>query len=153
MATDIITVHAVDAFGLTYTVPLYVPPGGSLVNLQAFVNSAVLALDGVTGGVITDVTIELNLEVPAACKDTAVAVTQREMGCAINFETGEREGFPLNIPGVDPTLIDGDDITYAGDVATFINAMVAGASTILPCDQSGKDLTGYRTVKKSKRKF
>ena len=153
MATDIITVHAIDAFNLPYTIPLYIPAGGSVSNIQTLVDSVVLAADGVTGGIIQAVTVELNLVVPAACKDAAVAATQREMGCAINFETGEREGFPCNIPGVDVSLIDGDDITYAGAVASFITAMQTGAAGILPCDQSGKDLTGYRTVKKSKRKF
>jgi hypothetical protein len=153
MATDIVTVHATDAYNLPYTIPIYIPAGSTLANIQSMIDSVVLALDSVTGGLIGTVTVELNLTVPAACKDAAVAATQREMGCAINFETGEREGYPLNIPGIDVSLIDGDDITYAGAVAAFISAMVAGAATVLPCDQSGKDLTGYRTVKKSKRKF
>jgi len=153
MSTDIIQTSWVDEQGLPYSIPIYINSAQSIADIQAASDTLVAALDAVTGGVLQSVYIVKVLDNPSGVKGSAVAGSNRKDAAVVNYETGEREGFSFAIPAVDPSLVSGDTVPNTGDTATFNAAMATGDDPVFPCDQSGKDLTGVRSVKRGTRKY
>jgi hypothetical protein len=153
VATDLLSYACRDVKGLPYGIPVYIAAEATLANIQLFADDLTDAMDDVTGGVIENIYITKELVVHAGAKTDPTAGSNRKDGMNVNFETGEREGFPWNVPAILPTLVSGDDVPDTGDVATLLDLMVSGSNSVLPCDQSARDLSGRRSVKRSTRKF
>lgn len=153
MATDIFTYSMDDVKSLPYTIPVYVATGATEANLQLFADDLTDAIDAVSGGVIRSIQVLRNLTIHAGAKTEATAGSNRKDGANVNFETGEREGFSWNIPAIIPSLVSGDTVPNTGVTAALLGVMTAGSNSVAPCDQSGQDLSGVRSVKRSTRKY
>ena len=153
MATDIISTNWKDVKGLPYSIPIYINSGQSIADIQTASDALVGALDDVTGGVLQSVYVVKLLDNPESIKTEATAGANRKDVANFNFETGEREGFPHAVPAIMPSLVSGETVPNSGAVATYTALMATGATPVLPCDQSAKDLTGLRASSRGTRKY
>lgn len=153
--TDIISIGVKDADGDHKTVPIFVPSGVyTPAEITAYAQELASDLDAITDMKIDEITMTLRIALPGGLKASPIALSEVQKGALISY-SAENTTYKHStfLPGVTPSLFNGDVLTLAGDVVTFNDAVVGGflvgATTVEASDKDGNDLTD--TVKATKR--
>lgn len=148
MWTIIFTIK--DAKGKTSKVEIHLPGAVLLAAVEAFMNSFVLLLDAVIGGMITGMSATRNFTVPGAAKQAPQAASDVEEGALFIFNTVGGHQTRFRVPTFLETKVASDSrLVNQADaaVAPLINAMIAGLAGTLPSDARDEDITSISSAK------
>lgn len=106
------------------TVPVYLPTGLTLAEIQAYSDLVVAEIDDITGGKVEAVEVTLSLDLPGAIKGAAEAGVLNERGGLIPFTTSGPRGDSVRIPAIKTTIMPGDSFAATqADVAALITRL------------------------------
>lgn len=140
---------------LYQTIPVYVNSGRTLAELQAYVDAIAPEIDAVTGSRIMEVSVVVQLTLPAGLKATPDTLVLNERGGLISFNTSGPRADSFRIPAIKPAIMPGDSFSLSdAAVAALITRLTTGttAANIRPVTAQGYQYTTARNGKKSFRK-
>lgn len=155
MTTDILSYGIVDGDGDHKSVPIYIPHGLTLAQMQTFATAQAALLNAVIDGMIDSITATFTLTIPGGLNGTPANGVEAQKGALLDFvASGTPYKFGLYVPTWKPSLFTGDNanLNDSGPVDAFVGSMVAGATPAFPSDKYGNDLTGIvRAVKRFRK--
>jgi hypothetical protein len=137
------------------TLPIYLPTGLSLANVQAYADAILPEIDAVTGSKITEATITFTLTLVGGLKAAPVASIKNERGGLISFTTAGPRHDSVRIPGILETVMPGASFDVEGaPVGTLVTRLLTSstAANIRPLSSAGYNLTAALGGKKSLRR-
>lgn len=154
MAVDILSYGIRDGDGQHASMPVFLPSGLTIAQMQTFATAQAALLNAIIDGVIDSISATFSLTIPGGLNASAANGVEKQKGGLFDFQaSGTKYTFGLYVPTMKPTLFDGDSVlTSDTDVAAFIASMVTGASPALPSDRYGNDLTALKKADKRFRK-
>lgn len=152
MTTDILSFGIVDADGDKKTLPVYIPSGLTLAQMQTFADDLAPKLHAVIDGEITDITATFSLSIAAGAAGAAVAGSEVQKGVLLDFVAADTQYVHgVYVPTWKNANFSGNEINLAGTgVSAFIAEFTTGATPALPSDRYGNDLT---SLKKGTKRF
>lgn len=141
---DVITISGQDHKGDVGRMTYYVPSGQSVGDITLQAQAMAVLLDGVTGMLLTGITLTLGLALPGGLKGTATTLQDVEKGANVGFDaanTAYRQ--TIRIPAINESLVSGEVFNIAsGAGLAFVTGVINGVSPVLPSDKYGNDITG-----------
>jgi hypothetical protein len=157
IAMDTLAVRITDAEtdATAATLPIYLPSGSTLAEVQAYADAVLPEIDAVTGGVISEATITFTLTLPGGLKASAETGILNERGGLISFNTTGPRRDSVRIPAISRSIMAGDSFDVAsGAVATLVTRLTTAttAANIQPRTVQDYQFVSALTGKKSFRK-
>lgn len=157
MAYDTIVFKVRDAESDTNesSVPINVPTGFTLAQLQTYVDAIAPQIDVLTEGQITGASVTVNMTLPGTIKTEPDAGAFNERGGLITFDTTGPRADSVRIPAISKTLMPGDSFSIADtDVAALITRLTTAttAANIQPRTTQDYQFVAARKGSKSLRK-
>lgn len=159
MSLVLFSVQVQDDDGDVDTIPVYMQQGAkTLADLTAFADELALAVDGLTDGQVTGISITINKSLPAGLASAPVANSEVQKGGLFKFKaTGTPYTHSVRIPAMNPNLFVGDNVDETDtNVIAFLNLMIVGITPYsILCNPSNKyemDLASHVVAVKSFRK-
>lgn len=151
---SILSYSIVDDDGNAKSMPIYIPSGVSVTNIQAFSDAMAPLLDDVIDGVINAVTLSIGLTLPGGLKSSPVAGSNVQEGALISFDVASTNyNFSIFVPAWAQTFFSGVQVTLEDtEPGLFLTQMVSGSNSTFPTDRSGGDLTAVLSGIKRFRK-
>lgn len=108
------------------SVPVRVPTGLTLAQIQAYANYFAPLLDDASGAYITEISVTLGLTLPAGIKTAAVAGSLNERGGLIPFTTSGPSRDSFRIPAILFSVMPGDAFSVAdAAIAPLVAALTS----------------------------
>lgn len=124
-------------------VTIYVPTGFELAEYEALAAAGAPLVDAITGGVIAEMDMTVNLTVPGGLKTTPIAGILNERGVLVGMDTAGQFNDSVRIPAVRFTLMPGDNGNVADAAfANFGLFLTAGVDPVFPRTREGFIWTG-----------
>jgi hypothetical protein len=157
MAYDSINFRCTDAEADTKeaTVPIRIPAGFTVAQIQAYVDAIGPEIDDLTESEITEVSVTLALALPGGIKGTPTAGAFNERGGLLTFDTSGPRAASVWIPAMNKTIMPGDSFSLAdAAVAAFITRLTtqSTAANIRPRTEQDYNFVTARKGSKSVRK-
>jgi len=159
MAIFLITYGFQDLNGTKQRAEVAVPRGTlTLAQIELFAQNLGALIDPITSAFITDINLNIGVDLPVGYKDTAAALSLVERGALFTFNADDTEyKTAVRIPAFVPTLFSGKSVNQAGPgVGEFIGAMNAGlaggGATPQPSDKWENDILSLSKAVMSIRK-
>lgn len=137
------------------SIPVNVPDGFTVAQLQTYVDAVAPEIDALTDGVIEEVSVTIPLTLPAGLASEAAAGSLNERGGLITFDTAGPRADSVRIPAFNRTIMPGNDISLTDDdVAALITRLTTAttAASIRPVSTQNYNFTAARGGKKSLRR-
>lgn len=137
------------------SLPIYVPSGKTLAELQAYATAVAPEIDAVTDGKIVEATVTVSLTLPGGLKGEPTAGALNERGGLITFNTTGPHADSVRIPAMNRTIMDGNSFSLSdADVLAFITRLTTAttAATIRPRTNQDYQYVSARKSAKSFRK-
>lgn len=137
------------------TIPIYLPNGLTVAQVQDYLNAIAPEIDALTDGVIAEASVTFNLVLPAGMSETPVSGALNERGGLITFDTTGPRKSSVRVPAFDRNIMPGDSFSLAqSQVAAFVTRLTTSTTThnIRPVTEQGYQYTVARAGRKSFRK-
>ena len=137
------------------SVPIYIPTGESVADIQTWVNAFVPELNALTDSAFAAITLELTLTVPGGARTDPVAGAYNERGGLITFDTSGPRKASFRIPSMNKTIMPGNSFSILDtDVAALITRLTTATTNgnIRPVTEEDYQFTEARKGTKSARK-
>lgn len=137
------------------SIPVYLPTGFTLAQVQTYSDAIGLELDALTGAQMTTVEITFQLTLPAGVKNAPVAASLNERGGLITFDTSGPRSSSIRIPAMSTTIMPGDSFALTNaSVAALITRLTTQttAANVRPVTDQGHNWVTARKGAKSFRK-
>jgi len=137
------------------SVPVNVPDGFTIAQLQTYVDAVAAEIDALTDGKIAEVSVTVPLNLPVGLKAAATAGSLNERGGLITFDTAGPRADSVRIPAFNRTIMPGDAISLTDtDVAALVTRLTTAttAANIRPVSTQNHQFTAARGGKKSLRR-
>lgn len=137
------------------SVPINVPTGHTIAELQAYADAIAAEIDALTESQIVSASVTVNLTVPGTVKGAPVAGSYNERGGLITFDTTGPRADSVRIPAMSKTIMPGNDFSLADtDVAALITRLTTQttAANIQPRTSQDYEFVTARKGSKSLRK-
>ena len=137
------------------SVPVNIPTGFTVAQIQTFVNEVAAELDAASGAQIAGVTVTLNLDLPAGLKNAPDTGILNERGGLITFDTSGPRSASFRIPAIKTTIMPGDSFALNNAaIAAIVNRLTTAttAANIRPRTEQDYNYTAARKGSKSLRK-
>jgi len=119
--------------------PTYLPTGLTVVQYQAWITALAPLLDAVTGSVLVDASITVDLTLPGGLKATPVAGALNERGGLIGWDTTGNYGDSQRIPAILQTIMTGDSFSLSdADIVALTTLMQVGSGSAIPTNRENK---------------
>lgn len=140
---SVLSYSIVDDDGNAKSMPIYIPSGATIANIQAFSDAMAPLLDDVIDGVIGYVTLSIGLTLPGGLKSSPVAGSNVQEGALISFDVASSNyRHSIFVPAWAQTFFSGAQVTLEDtEPGLFATQMVSGSNSIAPSDRAGLDLT------------
>lgn len=151
---DDISIALTDAKGTTRRTHVYAATGGTLIQIQGFVDANVPLLDAITEAQVTDISFTRTLVIPGGLKGAAVADCDAEEGANMLFDVAATPyNHSIRIPAILQTLLTGYEVSIVDlDVVAWATSLVNGTAGVVPSDRYGGDILGLLSGSKSFRR-
>jgi hypothetical protein len=151
---SVLSYSIVDDDGNAKSMPIYIPAGATVANIQAFSDAMAPLLDDVLDGVINAVTLSIGLTLPGGLKSSPVAGSNVQEGALISFDVASSNySHSIFVPAWAQAFFSGSQVTLEDtEPGLFATQMVSGSNTIAPSDRAGLDLTSVLSGSKRFRK-
>jgi hypothetical protein len=152
--TDFVTYSLVDHKADVFSLPVFVPTGGTIAQLQALSDAISAVLDAVTGCQIQSASVNLGLTLPGGLKGSPTANLDIEKGANFGFDAANTDyRHTIRVPAIPSAMVIGElvDLTHS-DIIAFRDAILAGVAPSLPSDRYGNDLTSLLSARVTFRK-
>jgi len=141
--TNILSVQLVDADGKPKTMPLYFANTTTLAELQDYADAMLPLLDVIVDAKITAATVQLQLDLVAGLKASALDGNRVREGALLRFPAADtiyKHG--IFVPSWENAGFAGDVALLTGAYQTFQATISAGAGdpVVSPTDEYGNDL-------------
>ena len=137
------------------TLPIRVPTGATLAQLQTYADAIAPEIDAQTESQITEILVSIPLTVVAGLKAAPVAGAFNERGGLITFDTTGPRADSVWIPAMSKSIMPGDSFSLVdAAVAAFITRLTTAttAANIRPRSKDDYNYTAARRGVKSVRK-
>lgn len=155
MDTIVFRIKDAEADSREASLPIHIPSGNTLADIQAYVNAVAPEIDALTEGQITEVTVTVNLTLPGGLKGAPAAGSLNERGGLITFDTSGPHADSVRIPAMSKTKMPGDSFSLSDtDVANLITRLTTAttAGSIRPRTYQDHQYVAARRAAKSFRK-
>jgi hypothetical protein len=155
MNTLAIRIKDAEADSNLATLPIYLPDGLTLAQVQAYADAILPEIDALTDGTIEEVSVTFQLTLPGGLAATPAVGALNERGGLISFETTGPRRDSVRIPAMSRDLMPGDSFAItATQVAAFITRLTTAttAANIRPVTAQNYQFTNAISGKKSFRK-
>lgn len=157
MAYNVVTFRMQDAEANTTdaTVPVYLPTGFTLAQIQAWVDAFIAQLDAATASMISEVTVALQLTLAGGIKTEPEAGAYNERGGLITFATSGPRASSFRIPAIKTSIMPGDSFSLANTtIAALVTSLTTAttAANIRPRTEQDYQFVTARKGSKSQRK-
>lgn len=135
------------------SMPLYVPAGNSVADLQSMSDAIASGLNTVTGLVVESSTLTKALTLPNGLRTTPVAGYEVQRGALLGFDVTDsdyRES--IFVPGWLNAGFAGNNVVNSGNYANFIAAILAAYGSAQVSDKDGNLLAAFLSGRKRFRK-
>jgi hypothetical protein len=151
---DDISIQVTDAKGAARRSHVYLQTGGTLVEIQGFVDANAPLLDAIIEGLVTDISFTRTLVIPGGLKGAAIADSDVEEGANMLFDVAATPyAHGIRLPTILQTLLTGYEVDIADlDVIAWGNSIINGTVGCVPSDRTGGDVVGLLSGKKSFRR-
>jgi len=151
---DDISVALTDAKGASRRTHVYAATGGTLIEIQGFVDVNIPLLDAITEAQVTDISFTRTLVIPAGLKGAPIADCDVEEGANMLFDVAATPyNHSIRIPAILQTLLTGYEVSIVdADVVAWSNNLINGTAGVVPSDRYGGDITGLLSGSKSFRR-
>lgn len=151
---DDVSIRVTDAKAKSVRTHVYSQTGGTLAELQAFVDANLPLLDTIIEPQITAVTFTRSLVLPAGLKAAPVADSDVEEGANMAFDVAATNyNHGVRIPGLLQSLFAGEAVDIADvDVIAWANSIINGTAGVVPSDRYGGDIVGLLSGTKTFRR-
>jgi len=157
--TDVITISIVDNDGDRRSLPIYMPTGLTLAQLNDGAAQIAAQVDAVIDGQIIEMSVTHNVTLPGGLKAGPVAFCEVQKGALFSFfAAGTNRTYSTYIPTFRPDLFINDDVDSSdADVSVLETNYLdgwglTGGGTLAPSDEYGNDLTFLKKAVKTFRK-
>ena len=149
--TDLISLRFLDYENLPTEIPVFIPTGQAIADIEAWYQALITDLDPVCGALHTEAILYKTLSLGAVTpKGAAVAGSIRQVGANFNFDVGGRNSHTVRVPAVNPALVDGDNISDSGGVLATLNTQwLLAVNGILMTDPNASVVEALLRVSKS----
>lgn len=135
------------------TVPLRLPTGLTLAQIETWFDAYAPELDATTGSVLVDAHVIIPLTLPGGLKTDPVALTTNERGGLIVFTTDGTHGDSFRIPNILFSLMPGQEFDVStGDVADLVTRLTTTTNASRPVTADDFQYVEALKGKKSRRK-
>lgn len=151
---DDISIKVTDAKNKSKRTHVYAQTGGTLVELQAFVDANAPLLDTIIEGQITAISFTRQLIIPGALKGAPLANCDVEEGANMLFDVAATNyNHGIRLPSLLQTLFTGETVDIADlDVIAWSNNIINGTAGVVPSDRYGGDVIGLLSGAKTFRR-
>jgi hypothetical protein len=156
-ATNIVSMTIRDYKGKRSTVAVHFPTTFTIAQLQAWLDTFAVNLDGVTEGAIESANVTVGLTVPGAVKLTPLDDCDIEEGGNFSFSTPGRYRHTIRVPAISQALVSGNSVNHAvPPVSTMLQNITAGVDVsgtlVIPTNGHGEDLVSLSAATKTFRR-
>lgn len=151
---SVLSYSILDADGNVKSMPIYIPAGATVANIQLFSDALAPILDDVLDGKIDGVTLSIGLTLPGGLKITPVANSNVQEGALLGFDVAASNyKHSIFVPAWATGFFTGNEVdTVATEVGALATQLVTGSNSIAPSDRAGLDLVALTDGKKRFRK-
>ena len=137
------------------SLPIYVPSGKTVAELQTYATYIAPQIDALTGGQLVEASVTVSLTLPAGIKTEPFAAALNERGGLITFDTDGPHADSVRIPAIKTSIMPGDSFsltdTAVNDFITTLTS-VTPPTNIRPRSYQDYQLVSARKGSKSFRK-
>lgn len=131
----------------------YINSDATLVQLQAYATAHLPTLEACVGGVVTQISVQIPLNIVGPGNLIPVPDCPTDEGAIAAFSaTGTGYRTSLYLPTFRKTLITAGEIVVAGPVTTWYTSLLTGEGQVSVQDKAGRDLLAFLSSRKSNRK-
>ena len=149
-----------DADGDKSALNIGIPSGTlTLAEIVGFAEDFAVLLDAVTDGLIAEMHLVIGIDVPEACKDNPVALSEVQFGGLLSFTVdGSDYRYSARIPAMQSDMFVGDIVDKTEEhvlalITAFEDGIIQGATPVEPCNRYELDLVTYiEGIKSFRRK-
>lgn len=137
------------------TLPIYVPTGFTLAQLQTYADAIAPEIDATTGSQIVEINVTVPLTIVAGLKAVPDAAALNERGGLITFDTSGPRADSVRIPAILTSLMPGKTFDVEGGVVgTLVTRLTTAttAASIRPKTVQDYNYTSARKGSRSLRK-
>jgi len=137
------------------TLPIYLPNGLTVPQVQDYANVLLPEVDALTAGAIASASATFALDLPSGLKASPMANHTNERGGLITFSTTGPRAASVRIPAMRFTLMPGNTFSLsAPEVAAFVTRLTTQTTThnIRPVTEHNHQYVSARAGRKSFRK-
>lgn len=137
------------------SIPVSIPSGSTLAEIQTWVDAIAPEIDALTDGVVSEISVTIGLTVPGGLKADPLREALNERGGLISFDTSGPRRESVRIPAFNKVLMPGDSFSITGDEVDALVTRLTTATTagnIRPVTPQNYNYTGAISAKKSFRK-
>lgn len=137
------------------SVPINIPTGSTVAEIQAFADAIAPEIDALTEGKVASASVTINLTLPGGLKADPVAGSFNERGGLITFDTTGPRADSVRIPAMNKTIMPGDSFALTDtDVAALVTRLTTAttAANIRPRTTQDYEYSAARRGSKSLRK-
>jgi len=151
---DDISIKITDAKNKSKRSHVYAQTGGTLIELQNFVDANAPLIDAIIEGQITAITFTRALVIPGGLKGAPVANCDVEEGANMLFDVAATNyNHGIRLPSLLQTLFTGEEVDITDlDVIAWSNNIINGVAGVVPSDRYGGDVIGLLSGAKTFRR-
>lgn len=129
---------------------IHVPSTSTIANISAYVSAIAADLDAITDGLLVSAEVNVKIALPGGLKTAPVAGSDVESGALFSFRDTLGLTSRTRVPTFKQSMVSATSRavdTANSFVTNFVNKMVIGANSILPCSRVESDLTSLISAK------
>jgi len=151
---DDLSFKITDAKAKSKRTHVYAQTGGTLVELQTFVDANAPLLDVIIEGQITAISFTRQLVIPGGLKGAPLANCDVEEGANMLFDVSATNyNHGIRLPSLLQTLFTGEEVDIADlDLIAWSNNIINGTAGVVPSDRYGGDVIGLLSGAKTFRR-